>query len=116
MASIESATGLKNFVREHEGERCGIFAHTDELAAFLFVSLGRPRFGWETGLGLVGIGDRPVTKVGISTVKLDVAYWADAWMDPISKPSWFPEAVLGTAECVYGSDCSLVDVRPPGRG
>lgn len=78
-----SAKGLKEFLREYGDEGCGIWAHTDELAAFLFVSLGRERFGGEMGLGLVGVGDRLVASVGFSTVKLDAEYWADAWSEPL---------------------------------
>jgi len=78
-----TAKGLKEFVRKYVGEGCGICAHTDELAVFIFASLGRERFGGETGVGLIGVGDRPVANLGISTVKLDIEYWADAWFEPL---------------------------------
>lgn len=78
-----TAKALKEFVREYMEEGCGICAHSDELAAFLFASLGRERFGGKTELGLLGVGDSPVAHLGISTVKLDIEYWADAWFEPL---------------------------------
>ncbi|WP_231973281.1 hypothetical protein [Variovorax sp. HW608] len=78
-----TAKGLKEFVRDDVGDRSGICADTDELAAVLFASVGRDRFGGNTGLGLIGVGDRPVANLGISTVKVDVEYWADAWFEPL---------------------------------
>lgn len=65
-------------------ETYGICAHTDEVASFLYTMLGIQRFG-PSRLGLIGVGNRPISNIGITTVSLDVAYWATIWIAPILK-------------------------------
>jgi DNA-binding LacI/PurR family transcriptional regulator len=80
-----TAAGIALFEDEHlsDTEPPGLCAHTDEVAAFLYASLGKERFGCRPRIGLVGVGDRPIASLGITTVRLDIEQWADVWSEPL---------------------------------
>lgn len=58
----------------------GVIAHTDELAAFV-LNASSIKFSPE-GFGLIGTGDRPIAKLGITTIGFDfdkvALFWADS--------------------------------------
>lgn len=60
----------------------GICAHTDEVASFIYTMLGIEKFA-EGKLGLIGMGNRPISNIGLTTVRLDVDYWANTWIQPL---------------------------------
>lgn len=80
-------TGFRQFQQHHlEGPDAldGLCAHTDEVAAYLLATIGRERFG-PGRIGLMGIGDRPISNIGVTTVRLDIEKWADIWSTPLLK-------------------------------
>lgn len=80
-----TAAGIDTLQRELiQGEPAdyGICAHTDEVASFIYTMLGIDRFG-PGKLGLMGVGNRPISNIGLTTVRLDVEYWADIWVAPL---------------------------------
>lgn len=62
----------------------GLCAHTDEVAAYMFARMGREYFG-SGRTGLIGIGDRPISNIGVTTVRLDIEKWANVWSAPLLK-------------------------------
>ncbi len=82
-----TAEGIAWLDREHltgANAANAICAHTDEVAAFVFTMLGKERFG-AGRMGVMGVGDRPISNVGITTVKLDIDKWAELWARPIHR-------------------------------
>lgn len=80
-----TSDGIAAFDRTHlsaDPSEYGICAHTDEVASFIYTMLGIERFGAQK-LGLIGVGNRPISNIGITTVRLDVDYWAGIWMAPL---------------------------------
>jgi DNA-binding LacI/PurR family transcriptional regulator len=51
----------------------GICAHTDEVAAFLASKESDLR---ERGIGLVGMSNRPIANIGLTTVEVNIEAWA----------------------------------------
>lgn len=55
----------------------GICAHTDEVAAFVYASSPNRFNNSETSL--IGMSNRPIANVGITSVDVDIDVWASAW-------------------------------------
>lgn len=80
-----SADGIAAFEQQHLAGATavnGICAYTDEVASFIYTMLGIEKFG-HGRLGLIGVGNRPISNIGLTTVRLDVEYWAEIWMGPL---------------------------------
>lgn len=80
-----TSEGIADFERKHltgDLSQYGICAHTDEVASFIYTMLGIEKFGIGK-LGLIGVGNRPISNIGLTTVRLDVEYWANIWMMPL---------------------------------
>lgn len=80
-----TAAGIAALQRElvqGESSDYGICAHTDEVASFIYTMLGIDSFG-PGKLGLMGVGNRPISNIGLTTVRLDVEYWANIWLAPL---------------------------------
>lgn len=80
-----TAEGIAEFELEYlMGDNAvnGICAYTDEVASFIYTMLGIERFG-AGRIGLVGVGNRPISNIGLTTVRLDIENWANTWMIPV---------------------------------
>src|SRR5690606_10765567 len=104
-----TASGIADFerkLRTATPKDCGICAYTDEVAAFIYTMLGIDKFG-PGKFGLIGVGNRPISNIGITTVRLDVDYWANAWVAPLLQTLQESTEPSGPAEYTM-----LIERRP----
>ncbi|MFV0443450.1 MAG: LacI family DNA-binding transcriptional regulator [Planctomycetaceae bacterium] len=100
----------------------GIIAHNDEIGAFYFLALKHA--GFDVGkIGIIGAGDRPISRLGLTTFATDVAFSmarriAEAVTDVLTSDSpatipmeWADPMVLYRESLTQGSE--LVDVSHP---